>query len=248
MKSIGIIPSRYASTRFYGKPLADISGKTMIQRVYEQAVKSNLLDEVIVATDDDRIFKSVNSFGGKVIMTSTKHTNGTSRCNEVVALLEKNNQHFDIVVNIQGDEPYINPKQIDSVVSILKTKGTEIGTLAKKITSNDELFDSNVVKVVVNNNNCAVYFSRHAIPFMRGVEKTDWLNNFGFLKHIGIYGFKTKTLKAISLLSKSKLEQAESLEQLRWLENNINISVKITDFESVAIDTKDDLLKLVTNL
>ncbi|HJN06871.1 MAG TPA: 3-deoxy-manno-octulosonate cytidylyltransferase [Bacteroidales bacterium] len=244
MKSIGIIPSRYASTRFPGKPLVEIKGKTMIQRVYEQSVKSIYLSKVIVATDDDRIYNHVKSFGGEVLMTDINHTNGTSRCNEIISLLEKKGENYDIAVNIQGDEPNINPEQIDSVVALFDNSNVQIGTLAKKVSSNDELFDPNVVKVVIGNDYNALYFSRHAIPVLRGIDQDSWLNNFIFFKHIGIYSYRTSVLKAIAIMPVGQLEQAEKLEQLRWLENGISISVDITDYESVAIDTVDDLQKL----
>ena len=247
MKSIGIIPSRYASTRFPGKPLTNIKGKTMIQRVYEQATKSQKLSKVIVATDDKRIYDHVISFGGKVLMTDIDHTNGTSRCNQIISLLESSGEYFDTVVNIQGDEPYIDPIQIDSIVSLFDSKKVQIGTLAKRIVSNDELFNPNVVKVVLNNQKLAMYFSRHPIPMLRGFDNTNWLSNFTFLKHIGIYGFKTDILKNIATMPIGELEDAEKLEQLKWLENGISISVDITDIESIAIDTAEDLLKLETN-
>ena len=247
MKTIGIIPSRYASTRFPGKPLVDIKGKSMIRRVYEQVLKSKKLSKVVVATDDERIFFHVESFGGNVVMTNIKHNNGTSRCNEVITMFEKKGKKFDIAVNIQGDEPYIDPKQIDSVVTLFKNRKTQIGTLAKKIISSDELFDPNVVKVVLSNDGNALYFSRHTIPMLRGIEEAKWLENFTFFKHIGIYGYRTSVLKLIANMPEGKLEQAEKLEQLRWLENGIPVSVNITDYESVAIDTADDLIKLDKN-
>lgn len=200
----------------------------------------------MVATDDDRIYNHVKSFGGNVLMTDTTHLNGTTRCNQVISLLENQGKHFDVAINIQGDEPYINPIQIDSVVSIFDKGNVEISTLAKKIDSDEELFDSNVVKVVFSKYNKALYFSRHAIPMVRGVEKLNWLNDFDFYKHIGIYGYKTDVLKKIANMSTGRLEQAEKLEQLRWLENGISISIHITDYESIAIDTKNDLLKLET--
>lgn len=247
MKSIGIIPSRYSSTRFPGKPLIDIGGKSMIQRVYEQTLKSKLLSKVIIATDDERIFNHVLSFNGEVIMTDVSHTNGTTRCNQVISLLEDNNEEFDVVVNIQGDEPTINPKQIDSVISLFSDSGVEIGTLAKKITLDKELFDHNVVKVVMSNNNKALYFSRQAIPMIRDFEKNTWLEKTNYFKHIGIYGYRASVLKQICEMPVGILEHAESLEQLRWLENGISIYVNLTDFESIAIDTPEDLLKLETN-
>lgn len=246
MKSIGIIPSRYGSTRFPGKPLVIIKGKSMIQRVYEQVAKSNRISKIVVATDDEQIFNHVKKFNGEVMMTDINHTNGTSRCNEIISVLEKKDEFFDVVVNIQGDEPYINPKQIDSIINLFKNKNVQIGTLAKKINLFDELFDPNVVKLVLDNKNNALYFSRHSIPMIRGINEKDWLNNFSFFKHIGIYGYKSNILKEIANMPEGKLEHVEKLEQLRWLENGIPISVDITDFESIAIDTYDDLLKLET--
>ena len=247
MKSIGIIPSRYASTRFPGKPLVVINGKSMICRVYEQALKSQKISKVIVATDDESIFNHVKSFDGEVMMTDVKHSNGTSRCNEIISLLEDRGESYDVAVNIQGDEPYINPEQIDSIVGLFENENVLIGTLAKKINENDELFDPNVVKLVMDNDNNALYFSRHAIPMLRGIEKKGWLDQATFYKHIGIYGYKTNILKKIINIPVGKLEQAEKLEQLRWLENGIPVTVDITDYESVAIDTINDLLKLETN-
>ncbi len=246
MKSIGIIPSRYASTRFPGKPLVDIKGKSMIQRVYEQTVKSKILSKSVVATDDERIYDHVKGFGGEVLMTDISHTNGTSRCNQVIELLENKGENYDVVINIQGDEPYINPEQIDSIVRLFENDKVQIGTLAKEIKSADELFNPNVVKVVLGNDNNALYFSRQSIPMLRGVDDSNWLEEFIFFKHVGIYGYRTNILREIVNMPVSKLEQAEKLEQLRWLENGIPVSVDITDYESVAIDTPDDLLKLET--
>lgn len=247
MRILGVIPSRYASTRFPGKPLIDIGGKSMIQRVYEQSSKSELISKVVVATDDSRIFDHVKSFGGNVLMTDINHTNGTTRCNEVVSILEESGDEFDVVINIQGDEPMINPVQINSVAHLFNNPKTHIGTLAKRINSIDELFDNNVVKVTMSNDNRALYFSRQAIPFFRGEDETKWLSKANYFKHVGIYGYKTDILKQITTLSVGRLEQAESLEQLRWLENGFNIFVDITDFESISIDTPEDLNKLETN-
>ncbi len=246
MRSVGIIPSRYASTRFPGKPLVVIKGKTMIQRVYEQAIKSAKLSDIYVATDDKRIFNNVIDFGGKVIMTDVHHENGTTRCNEVIDILQKGRKYFDLVINIQGDEPYINPNQIDNLISLFENEEVEIGTLAKKITTNADLHNENVVKVIFTNTGKAMYFSRLALPFQRGVEQKQWLENFSYYKHVGIYGYRTNILRKISKMEIGSFENAEKLEQLRWLEHNIYISVKITDYESVAIDTKEDLLKLET--
>jgi len=242
MHAIGIIPARYASSRFPGKPLAIINGKSMIQRVYEQSLKSEMLAEVIVATDDNRIKDHVNEFNGKVVMTSEFHKSGTERCNEVVEKMFKTNMP-DIVVNIQGDEPYINPSQIDKVVSCFENQNVQIATLAKKIVSAEVLFDPNVVKVVFGENKKAIYFSRSSIPYVRGKDLQDWINNSEFYKHIGIYAYRSNILKSVCELKPSKLEKAESLEQLRWLENAYSIQVELTDYESYSVDISEDILK-----
>jgi 3-deoxy-manno-octulosonate cytidylyltransferase (CMP-KDO synthetase) len=247
MNSIGIIPARYASTRFPGKPLIDIRGKSMIQRVYEQASKSEFLSKAIVATDDKKIYNHVLEFGGEVIMTGMEHENGTTRSNEVISVLEKKGEYYDFVLNIQGDEPYINPEQIDSLAQLFLQPEIQIGTLVKKINSTTELLDYNVVKVVFSQENMAMYFSRNAIPFLRGLDQKEWLLNCNYYKHIGIYGYRTTVLKRISEMSPGILEKAEKLEQLRWLENGIKITVEVTDYESISIDTPKDLLKLETN-
>lgn len=241
MKIIGIIPARYASTRFPAKPLVDIGGKSMIQRVYEQAKKSKLLNDVVVATDDDRIALHIKSFGGNVVMTSEKHQSGTDRCFEAIQLFSKD---ADVVINIQGDEPFIQPEQIDLVAACFASTAVGIATLVKKISSEDELFNVNIPKVLLNKNKEALLFSRQTIPHIRGKELQDWLKNYTFYKHIGIYAYRTKVLAEITALKPSPLELVESLEQLRWLENGYKINVEITDFESVAVDTPDDLKKL----
>lgn len=241
MKILGIIPARYQSTRFPGKPLVDILGKPMIQRVYEQCKKSTLLSEIIVATDDERIASVVKDFGGKVMLTKESHPSGTDRCLEV---LENYKEPVDVVINIQGDEPFIDPNQIDSLAKLFGDPKTQIATLIKKISHQEELFNSNVVKAVINKHSEALYFSRQAIPFIRGKETEEWLNNFTFNKHIGIYGFKADVLRSIGLLQASSLELAESLEQNRWLENGFSIKTAYTDLESVAIDSPADLLKI----
>jgi 3-deoxy-manno-octulosonate cytidylyltransferase (CMP-KDO synthetase) len=245
MNIVGIIPARFASTRFPGKPLIDIAGKTMIQRVYEQAKKSKSLSEVVVATDDERIAEHIRSFGGNVVMTNENHQSGTDRCFEAIEKFEIN---ADAVINIQGDEPFIQPEQIDLVASCFLQKDTELATLVKKINSIEELFNKNTPKVVLNKNKEAIYFSRETIPHIRGKEQTEWLKCHTFYKHIGIYGYRTDVLATITQLKQSDLELAEALEQLRWLENGYKIKVEITDFESVAIDTPDDLKKLTNFL
>ncbi|MGE0562019.1 MAG: 3-deoxy-manno-octulosonate cytidylyltransferase [Flavobacteriales bacterium] len=241
MKILGIIPARFGSTRFPGKPLIDIDGKTMIQRVYEQAKQTTALADVMVATDDDRIFDEVARFGGKVVMTSPNHQSGTDRCAEV---LNKLNEHFDVVINIQGDEPFIDPKQINQLCNCFLDDKTQIATLIKRITDQHDLFNENKVKVIFNVNQFAIYFSRNAIPFFSGETQENWLKKHSYFKHIGIYGYKTEVLKTITALKPSTLELAEGLEQLRWLENSYNIKVAETDLEAIAIDTPDDLKKI----
>lgn len=242
MKILGIIPARYASTRFPGKPLTIINGKSMIQRVYEQALKAEMLNDVVVATDDDRIYDAVLSFGGKVVMTSSEHKSGTDRCAEVVKTI---NDKYEAVVNIQGDEPFINPEQINQIASLISQKDSQIASLCKPIKDADELFDNNVVKVVFDIKGSALYFSRHTIPFMRNVdnEARSWMNSHTFYKHIGIYAYKTDVLEQISQLTQSELEMSESLEQLRWLENSYRIIMGITEYESYSIDTPRDVEK-----
>ncbi len=242
MKILGIIPARYASTRFPGKPLTMINGKSMIQRVYEQSMKSELLADVVVATDDQRIYDAVMAFGGKVMMTSSEHNSGTDRCCEIV---EKIGNKYDAVVNIQGDEPFINPEQINQIASLIATEESQIASLCKPIKDEDELFDENVVKVVFDKNFKALYFSRQTIPFLRKVEKNEksWMGQRTFYKHIGIYAYKADVLKEIAQLPQSGLELSECLEQLRWLENSYSIKMGITEYESYSIDTPQDVEK-----
>lgn len=241
MRSIGIIPARFASTRFPGKPLAEVGGKMMIQRVYEQV--SKLLVDVYVATDDDRIAKAVCSFGGKVIMTLPNHQSGTDRIAEAVETIAQTGKTFDIVINIQGDEPFINPTQIQLLMDCFNDPSTDIATLVKVIDNEETLFNPNSPKVLINPRNEAQYFSRAGIPYIRGREAKDWLSHQTFYKHIGIYAFKTNVLKAVTRLPQSSWELAESLEQLRWLENGYKIKVAVTEDEGIAIDTPADLDK-----
>lgn len=241
-KITGIIPARFASTRFPGKPLVDIRGKSMIQRVYEQSKKSKRLSDVIVATDDERIEHAVKSFGGKVCMTSPNHPSGTDRCAEVV---EKLRLSCDAVINIQGDEPFIDPRQIDLICSCFDDHHTSLATLIKPVTSEEVLFSPNSPKVVIDKDGFALYFSRHPIPFIRGVEKNEWLSKGSFFQHIGIYGYRISALSSITRLSPSSLEKAESLEQLRWLENGFRIKTAITTLETIAIDTPQDLQRVL---
>jgi 3-deoxy-manno-octulosonate cytidylyltransferase (CMP-KDO synthetase) len=246
MKYIGIIPSRYASTRFPGKPLAMIKGKSIIQRVYEQANKTDVLSYIVVATDDKRIEAHVKNFGGNVIMTSERHRNGTERCYEAIQKLYSiyPNKKWDVVINIQGDEPYINSCQIQKIASCFKNKDVQIATLLKKISQEQELFDPNIVKAVSDKNKKAIYFSRFPIPFYRGKEKSEYLNLHNYYKHIGLYAYKTNVLKIIAKIKPSSLEIAESLEQLRWIENGFKIDIEYTDYDSLSIDTPEDLKKI----
>jgi 3-deoxy-manno-octulosonate cytidylyltransferase (CMP-KDO synthetase) len=290
MKILGVIPARYASTRFPAKPLVMIDGKSMIQRVYEQAKKCKSLARVVVATDDKRIFDHVKSFGGDVLMTSETHQSGTDRCAEVVEQLnfEIQTAHIDsdvapvfgkitprfegiftAVINIQGDEPFIQPEQIEKIADILRgpflenakakiaseatstalnskrqTTDFDIATLSKSIDNQEDIDNSNVVKVVFSEGGRAIYFSRSPIPFLRNLDKKDWAKSGQFFKHIGLYGYKTSVLLKLAQLSPSPLEKSESLEQLRWLENGFTIGVAQTNLETIGIDTPEDLAKL----
>lgn len=237
-KVVGIIPARYASSRFPGKPLAKLGGKMVIEHVVGQA--SIILDDVYVATDDERIFDAVVSFGGKAVMTSTRHKSGTDRIREA---LERINAPFDIVVNIQGDEPFIQPEQIKTVIGCFDDSQTQIATLGKRFGSMEEVENPNSPKIVLDNNNYALYFSRSVIPFVRGAEREGWAAHFPYLKHIGLYAYRADVLREITGLPLSSLEQAESLEQLRWLQNGYKIKVGLTDVETVGIDTPADLAK-----
>ncbi len=241
MQTLGIIPSRFASTRFPGKPLVVIDGQTMIQRVYTQACKAKSLAKVIVATDDERIFNHVQSFGGQVLMTQLNHQSGTDRCAEVAL----NFQDMEAIINIQGDEPFINPLQIDQVAQQLQQNtALNIATLAKRITDSTQLFSPNIVKVVFNQANIAQYFSRSPIPYLRGIDQIDWISKGVFYKHIGLYGYRRQTLLEVTQLPSSLLEKAESLEQLRWLDNGYKIGIGLTEIETVGIDSPEDLEKV----
>ena len=243
MNILGIIPARYDSTRFPGKPLVEIKGKSMIRRVYEQSTKA--FKTVYVATDDDRIFKHVKSFGGNVIMTSRDHRSGTDRCAEaVLRISEEVKTSFDIIVNIQGDEPFIQPSQLELLVSCFNDSETDIATLVKPIELEEDIWNPNKPKVVLNNKEQAIYFSRSAIPYLKNVPKGDWLRSGKFYKHIGLYAYRSKTLQDITKLPLSELEISESLEQLRWIENNYRIGVKISNIETISIDIPEDLKKV----
>ncbi|MDO9512112.1 MAG: 3-deoxy-manno-octulosonate cytidylyltransferase [Bacteroidales bacterium] len=244
MRIAAIIPARYASSRFPGKPLVMIHGKSMIMRVYEQAVQAGVFTEVIVATDDSSILLHVQKQGGKAVMTSEHHRSGTERCAEAIIVAGLENA-IDAVVNIQGDEPYIQPEQIVQLADCLRNADRGIATLVKKITDVDELLNPGVVKVVRDFEGRAIYFSRHPIPFIREFEKEQWLRQYVFYKHIGIYGYHYKILKQIVDLPMAAIEQSESLEQLRWLYNGYPVFTAETDYESLAVDTPEDLLKLI---
>jgi len=245
MKFIGIIPARYASTRFPGKPLADMAGKPMIQRVYEQVEKT--LDALYVATDDQRIYDAVIRFGGNVVMTDPNHQSGTDRCYEAYLKI-KNDGDGDIVINIQGDEPFIQAGQIEALKACFDDKNTQLATLVKAFTEADgfeALANPNSPKVVLNKNNEAILFSRSIIPYKRGVETSEWLKQHTYYKHIGLYAYRVDILKEITALPQTKLELAESLEQLRWLENGYRIKVGITNHETIGIDTPQDMAKAI---
>lgn len=241
MKTIGIIPARYASTRFPAKPLAMLGGKPVVRRVYEQVC--GLFDRTVVATDDDRIADAVRSFGGEVVMTSPNHKSGTDRCREA---LERCGGDFDVVVNIQGDEPFIRKSQIEALLSCFADDATDIATLVKPFTAADgwaALENPNSPKVVVDGRMNALYFSRSVIPYLRGKDKSEWLAEHTYYKHIGLYAYRASVLREITTLPQSPLELAESLEQLRWLENGYKIKVGISQVETIGIDTPKDLAR-----
>lgn len=241
-----IIPARYASTRFPGKPLVEIAGKTMIQRVVEQVKKAQLIDDVIVATDDERIFNHVAAFAN-VVMTASDLQSGTDRCAAVVRQLKLSVDSQHIIINVQGDEPFIQPEQIDLLANFIREKEEiQIGTLVKQIDKEEQLFNANVVKAVFSfQHHHALYFSRHPIPYLRGVEQREWLSKGQFYKHIGMYAYRANTLLQLADLQPSTLELTESLEQLRWLEQGYTIGVAETTLETIGIDTPEDLKAFV---
>ncbi len=236
MKFIGIIPARYASTRFPGKPLALLGGRPVIQHVYEKAVAA--LGEAYVATDDQRIFDTVKAFGGEAVMTRSDHQSGTDRIEEAC---EKIQTKADVIINIQGDEPFVHASQLETIQRLFDHPDTQIGTLGQRFESIEAVNNTNSPKIVTDKNGFALYFSRSVIPFIRGKEADEWLAHFPFVKHLGIYAYRRETLREITQLPQSPLEKAESLEQLRWLENGYRIRVGITDIETVGIDTPQDL-------
>jgi len=242
---LAVIPARYASTRFPGKPLVDIGGKTMIRRVYEQVAQCRQVDHAVVATDDARIFDHVRSWGGEVLMTRPDHPSGTDRCAEAARRFPA----AKFVLNVQGDEPFIQPQQIDLLINTLQQDSHfPIATLVKKIEQPDALFNHNTVKAVFAQTDpaggAAIYFSRHPVPYLRGIAPEEWWGKHDFYKHIGLYGFRKNTLLRLARLQPTPLERAESLEQLRWLEHGFRIRVGITDLETLGVDTPEDLLRI----
>jgi 3-deoxy-manno-octulosonate cytidylyltransferase (CMP-KDO synthetase) len=243
---MAIIPARYASTRYPGKPLAILGGKTVIQRVYEQ-VKS-VLNDVYVATDDERIYHAVTEFGGKAVMTRADHKSGTDRIEEAIEKIEESgkwNEESDniVVINVQGDEPFIQPSQIETLMHLFDDPETQIGTLGKPFESIEAIENPNSPKIVTDNRGFALYFSRSVIPYIRGKERDSWFGEYPFLKHLGIYAYRREVLAEVTKLPMSSLEKAESLEQLRWLQNGYRIRVGLTDIETVGIDTPEDLTR-----
>lgn len=241
MKILGIIPARYASTRFPGKPLIDIMGKSMLQRVYEQTSKSKKLTSVVIATDDERIATHAKSFAAKVVMTKTEHPSGTDRCFEAY---KNTGEEFDYIINIQGDEPFIDPSQIDLLANICDGN-TELATLMIKCNSHEVLFDMGEVKITLNTQNEALYFSRMVIPFIKGVDQKEWHKHFNYFRHVGMYAYRKDVLEKVTKLQPSSLEKAESLEQLRWLENGFKIKCAETLHDSHCIDTPEDVEKVI---
>ena len=241
MKALGIIPARYESSRFPGKPLIDLKGKTMIQRVYERASECTALSKVIVATDDQRIFDEVKSFGGEVMMTSTSHRNGTERCGEVVDTYSE----YEVVINIQGDEPLIHPKQLERIISVFDENEVKIATIARKIENIEAIRNPNRVKVALDKNQNALYFSRSPIPHVAQKPHDEWMATTTFHKHIGLYAWRSETLMELLTLSPTELEMAESLEQLRWLENGYKIRCIISDLDTPNIDVPEDVEKVL---
>ncbi|MBQ6069552.1 MAG: 3-deoxy-manno-octulosonate cytidylyltransferase [Bacteroidales bacterium] len=241
MRTLAIIPARYASTRFPGKPLALLGGKPVIEWVWECVNKLPMLSNAVVATDDRRIADTVEAFGGRAMMTSDQHRSGTDRCGEVLERLEMKGEEYDVVVNVQGDEPFVQQHQLESLVACFDTDGTEIATLKTAIGSKGELMSANNVKVVCDRQGRALYFSRQPIPYLRGAAQEEWLQRVRYYKHVGIYAFRAATLKELVKLPQTPLELSESLEQLRWLENGYGIRVCETETGNIGIDTPEDL-------
>jgi len=243
MKFLGIIPARYASTRFPGKPLASLMGKPMVRWVYEGVV--DILDRVLVATDDERILHAVQGWGGEALLTSPDHRSGTERCMEAYRNL---NEDYEVIINIQGDEPFVHSSQIELLKTAFQNPSTQIATLVKPFSSDDDfenLFNPSTPKVLLNSMGEAIYFSRSIVPYIRGKHHSEWLKSHVFYKHIGIYAYKSKVLEEITSLAPSGLEVAESLEQLRWIENGYSIKAMVTHEETIGIDTPEDLERAV---
>ncbi len=241
MKILCVIPARYASTRFPGKPLAMLDGKPVVQWVWQRVSAVGCVDRAIVATDDDRIFHAVNAFGGEVMMTSDKHRSGTDRCAEVADKLAQMGERYDVVINVQGDEPFVDAAQIETLAECFQRESTQIATLAAPIASSDELFNANNVKVVRGCDSMALYFSRQPIPFQRDIKPEEWIERQTYYKHVGIYAFRYEVLHSVASLDQTPLEKSEKLEQLRWLENGYRIAVADTAAANVGIDTPADL-------
>lgn len=242
MKILGIIPARYASSRLEGKALAIIAGKPMIQHVYERSLQA--VDDLVVATDDQRIYNSAKAFGAKVVMTSMEHNSGTNRCLEAYEIYKAQNGAMDVIINIQGDEPMINAEEIKSIAKLFKEKSVEIGTLVKAITTQEELDNTSGCFVTINHNHEALYFSRALIPVLRNYPRSEWLGKHTFFKHLGMYAYTPKALHKFANLKQSALEIAESLEQNRWLENGGKIKVGFAAKESLSVDTPQDLAEV----
>ncbi|MCP4177144.1 MAG: 3-deoxy-manno-octulosonate cytidylyltransferase [bacterium] len=247
MKVLGIIPARYGSTRLPGKPLLKIGNKTMIMHVYDQACRA--FQNVLIATDDERIMEEANRFNANVVMTSVKHKSGTDRAAEALRIFERNSgKKFDVIINIQGDEPFIKPEQLLSLTDCFSNRNTQIATLIKEINNEEDVFNPDKPKVIINKNNEAVYFSRSPVPYYRNVDKCLWYKHHKYYKHIGIYAYRKDILNEITKLKNSSLEIAESLEQNRWIENAYKIIVKKTNLESLSIDTEGDYDKIKNNI
>jgi len=245
MNSLIVIPSRYESSRFPGKPLRKIAGVSLIERVYRQCESSNA-DDIIVATDDQRIFNHVTDFGGNAVMTSVKLTNGTERVIEACEQIIDENDEYDVIINVQGDEPLIDPEDINRIIDMFDQEETDIATLISRITTNEELFDHNVVKAVVTDFEDgiadALYFSRSPIPYQRDTPESEWLDKNAYFRHVGLYGFSAEALASIKWLKESDLEKAEKLEQLRWLQNHFVVSVSRTTNKPLGVDTPEDVV------
>ena len=243
MKILAVIPARYASTRFPGKPLAMLGGESIISRVYHRVRRTEGVDDVVVATDDERICDHVESFceEGAVMMTSENHSSGTERCGEVVERLERQGYHYDVVINVQGDEPFVEPAQLEALIDCFNDPDVQIATLATSIASTEELLSPNNVKVVFDQNLKALYFSRQPIPFVRDVPVEKWLGHGTYYKHVGIYAFRSQVMEQVCQPVPCPIEQCERLEQLRWLYTGIPITVRLTEHANIGIDTPEDL-------